>query len=382
MKHRTLAIIAALFLAVCVPRGLVQTPTKGLQQHVLSLAPVKMGHKWGYINIEGKMVIATQFDFARDFYEGLAAVEVGDKWGYIDRSGKMVIAPQNGFGYRFSDGRARAWVLAEKKWGFIDKTGKMVIAPQFAQAFEFVDGLAYVSDKSWKWAFIDPAGTAVTPFQFADEDRYASRFSEGVAAVGIGPVLDDRWGYIDRTGKFMIAARFNRALPFSENLARVVVGKQWGYVDHTGKMVIAMPSNYDYESLGYFHDGRALVDLDVHDGKTLKQVRGYIDTNGKMVIAPQFENVSDRDGDDADFSWDCYYVGNFSEGLAAVTLGDKWGYVDKDGRMVIATLFDDARDFAAGLAAVKLDKKWGFIDKSGKVIIAPQFDMQQCGFIN
>jgi len=36
-----------------------------------------------------------------DFSESLAAVKIGDKWGYIDTTGKLVIQPQydmvNGF---------------------------------------------------------------------------------------------------------------------------------------------------------------------------------------------------------------------------------------------------------------------------------------------
>jgi hypothetical protein len=35
--------------------------------------------------------------------------------------------------------------------------------------------------------------------------------------------------------------------------------------------------------------------------------------------------------------------------------------------------YEDARDFSEGLAAVRLDRKWGYIDASGKVVIAPRF---------
>ncbi len=381
MKHTRLAIVVALFLSVCValcvPSGLAQTrsaqtPGKASQPQALLLAAVKVGDKWGYINTKGKMVITPQFDFAHDFYEGLAGVKIGDKWGYIDKAGKMVIAPESGFGLAFSEGRARVYV--DKKWGFIDKTGKMVIAPQYDQAFDFAGGLAFVANEKWKWGYIDPAGTMVIPQQFEDEDRYSSRFSEQLAAVG----LDDKWGYIDKTGKFVIAAQFYSALPFSEHLARVKGDNKWGYIDHSGKMVISLP-NDQYEQLGYFHEQRALADVYVGD-KHESGLRGYIDMTGKMVVAPQFKPVDDRDMDNSDFSWNCYYVGNFSEGLVAVKLGEQWGYIDATGKMVITPQFDDAREFSHGFAAVKIGKKWGFINKTGQMVIAPQFDMQQCGF--
>jgi hypothetical protein len=70
-----------------------------------------------------------------------------------------------------------------------------------------------------------------------------------------------------------------------------------------------------------------------------------------MVIAPQF-----------DLSY------GFSEGLAAVRVGKKDGYIDKTGRMVIKPKFDVASDFSGGLARVLVDGKHWYIDKSGKYI--------------
>ena len=44
------------------------------------------------------------------------------------------------------------------------------------------------------------------------------------------------------------------------------------------------------------------------------------------------------------------------------------------GKLVILAQFDEAHSFSQGLAAVKVGSKWGFIDKSGKFVIQPQFD--------
>ena len=65
----------------------------------------------------------------------------------------------------------------------------------------------------------------------------AFSFSEGVAAVWIGP----GWGYIDKTGKIAIQPLFTFAHAFSEGLAVVQMGFQWGYIDKTGNMVINLP---------------------------------------------------------------------------------------------------------------------------------------------
>ena len=88
---------------------------------------------------------------------------------------------------------------------------------------------------------------------------------------------------------------------------------------------------------------------------------GYIDRSGQMVIPPQFASADP-----------------FSEGLAAVQLdsaGNKGGYIDKSGKMVISGQeFSMARRFSGGLAAAQgKNDKYGYIDKTGKFVIPPQF---------
>mgnify|MGYP000456301726 FL=1 len=76
-----------------------------------------------------------------------------------------------------------------------------------------------------------------------------------------------------------------------------------------------------------------------------------------IVISPQFDDALP-----------------FADGLAAVKVGSKWGFIDKSGKQVISPQFDDPWYFADGLAPVKVGSKWGFIDKSGKQVISPQFE--------
>lgn len=58
---------------------------------------------------------------------------------------------------------------------------------------------------------------------------------------------------------------------------------------------------------------------------------------------------------------------------AAVKKDGKWGFVDKEGKVIISPQYEEARSFSYGYAAVKKDGKWGFIDTSGKICIEPQF---------
>jgi serine/threonine protein kinase len=88
---------------------------------------------------------------------------------------------------------------------------------------------------------------------------------------------------------------------------------------------------------------------------------GYIDQTGRVVIQPQFDNA-----------W------NFSKGMAVIKIGNKYGFIDKKGELVIPPQFDNAWDFSEDMAKVKIDNKCGYIGKSGRLIIQPQFHEFTC----
>jgi hypothetical protein len=64
----------------------------------------------------------------------------------------------------------------------------------------------------------------------------------------------------------------------------------------------------------------------------------------------------------------------FSEGLAAVKVGDKYGYSDAAGAVVIEAPYPTTKAFSEGLAfegGVLSLGEWGFIDKTGTLVIGP-----------
>ncbi len=54
--------------------------------------------------------------------------------------------------------------------------------------------------------------------------------------------------------------------------------------------------------------------------------------------------------------------------------GDKWGFCDRDKRIVIDCVYDEVAFFSEGLAAVNFNSKFGYIDNVGKLVILPSFE--------
>jgi hypothetical protein len=56
-----------------------------------------------------------------------------------------------------------------------------------------------------------------------------------------------------------------------------------------------------------------------------------------------------------------------------VKVGEKYGYIDKTGALVIPAKLDRAMKFSEGLAPARADKLHGYIDRSGAWAIPPRF---------
>ncbi|MGA9996394.1 MAG: WG repeat-containing protein [Pyrinomonadaceae bacterium] len=224
--------------------------------------------------------------------------------------------------------------------GFIDKTGKLVIGldqlPKGTKAVgEFHEGRAVI----------------YLPKEAGDEEINA----------------DHKAGYIDETGKVVIAPRYELARDFSEGLAYVEAKEFRGFIDREGKAVINIGPLADDLDEGT----GGIQAKDFHEGLAAVRAHGewgYIDRSGKLVIKRQYRFADD-----------------FSEGLAGVEVDSKYGFINQKGEMVIQPRFEPRKDrqhgrltvgtsrFSEGLACVKLDSFYGFINKKGEFQIQPQF---------
>ena len=151
---------------------------------------------------------------------------------------------------------------------------------------------------------------------------------------------NEKYGFIDKSGKFVIEPQFEFANDFCDGLARVQINEKFGFIDKSGKFVIEPKFDWIDFSLS---KGLVRVKID--------EKWGYIDKSGKFVIEPQFEFADD-----------------FSEGLAIVTINDEYGFIDKSGKFVIEPQFEYASKFSDGISRVENNGKEFKIDTNGNVV--------------
>ena len=113
----------------------------------------------------------------------------------------------------------------------------------------------------------------------------------------------------------------------------------------------------------------------------------YVDVNGNKV----FPNLSKPwENNTTIYATEKIKTRPLCDGLAAFAVpdknGQKWGFRDAQGKVVVPAKYKEVRDFSNGLAAIASNEsgniKWGFIDKSGKEVIPPKFSIEPSRFDN
>lgn len=162
----------------------------------------------------------------------------------------------------------------------------------------------------------------------------------------------EKYGYINKEGNTVIPYKFKKASNFIPESNRAIV-VDWnglvGVIDTKGNYVIQpkyqsiLPSN---ENLWPYQE---------------RFRWGFLDDNGNIVIPAQYNNVS-----------------KFSLGLAPFSKDKKSGYIDRHNNVVIPAIFDfnGAWPFLQKMqvAVVKIEGKFGAIDKNGKIVVPTEYD--------
>lgn len=225
--------------------GKVIAPLKGVEEidrqkcpEKLFLAKFTNGNS-GYVDYQGKVVIAPRFTFAKPFANGYAKI------GFRDKARRMHL-------------------------GFVDKTGKIVFDKQCSVIY---------GDAADKLILHDNNGFALVDFASSKEIARLPKncvdvapFSEGLSAItlepsGVAPKFEQpseraTISFINEAGKIVIPARpawvFNSHPKFSSGLTPIKTGDNHfslqGYMDKTGQIKIQP----QYFEAGEFVNGRAL----------------------------------------------------------------------------------------------------------------------------
>ncbi|MBO7364355.1 MAG: WG repeat-containing protein, partial [Lachnospiraceae bacterium] len=254
--------------------------------------------------------------------------------------------------------------------GAVDTDGKLAVPCRYrAEEDQTEEGLAAglilvrkYDDRGIPagYGYADTDLNEVTPCVY----QYIEGFEDGYAVVSV--LQEDgasKEGVISLKGETVIPAVYHEIQRCRDGLVRAVRYEDsaytYGLLDaSSGAAVIPV----SYEGIGDgFYDG--LVWFGKQEG--YEERYGYLDRENRVVIPAQYTRIS-----------------AFSEGLAAVAVrgegGQVYGYIDTEGEVQIPFQYSHAESFRDGMAVVTVagdggEERYGVIDRKGHWVLEPSF---------
>lgn len=222
----------------------------------------------------------------------------------------------------------------------------VVLTEQFANKIRkydklgnFHDGFALVQ-RNGLWGYIDTKGDEVIPciYKGTEYGNYGFDFSEGMAVI-----IDKngKYGYINTKGEIVIKPQFQQAGSFSESVASVYLDGKLNFIDKDGKYIEALSNKFIWDfninrNLPQFKNGVCEVHIpakEPSEGVFADII--YIDKEGNQVEKPKESSKKDL------------YVRYYE--------GDKVGYKDSIGNIIVQAKYTTLGDFSCGVAVATLE---------------------------
>ena len=340
--------------------------------------------KVGVVDEHKRVVIPIEYDEIKRLSAKYYLIRKDDKCGVITQYGEFVFPPTvaaityNSAGFTLTDEdgdsvtveedfsydsnlrRIAAWMALYYEWGngFLlrsDSTAKAVPLDEFWTSGEFHDGLMPIWDKnSKKLGYLNTQGEWAIPISISIEKS----FNDDFAFHG---------GYLilNKDGAIIVYNKKGQIL--------------WS---HKNKTIDANYRVTNYFLSDYVEGGYAL--LCTQDGNKYKWK--YVSPTGKQLFPEAFGDKSYPNP----YGSANKYVRPMCDEMVAFpdfnTTEPRWGFFDKNGKVIARGKYAQVHDFQDGLAAVKMPEggenpnKWGFIDKTGKMVIPAKFSNEPCDF--
>jgi hypothetical protein len=302
-------------------------------------------------------------------------------WGFMDQNGKKIIAPQFSFVDFFSQGRAQ--VLKNDKYGFIDVFGNEVIPPQFRDAYDFKYNMCVVVTTEEKTGLMDLFGAWVVPPNYNDiiiinPNKVWVQANDGYQLLDVNTkkahqtifteITEFQNNYclvFEQEKKFIIDSKGNTLFSTDHSIEQfgdffiLDAEDSVAVIDGTGKIILPYS---DYEFGNY--NAKGLTAFLVNDKI------GYLNADMEIIIAPKFDVFP---------NWRMFANFNNSYAKAYNAKTKKYGLINESGQWIIQAKYNDISFLSEKIAV--LNKKWEYIDKNEKKLNLGSFDLAE-SFVN
>ncbi len=365
-------------------------------------------NKRGVIDADGKVVLQLTYDCIGNFNRGFAQISVGGKYGFVNTQGEIVIQPTL---TTVQEVENRGYIVSKEidgktLYGFVDTLLQVSIPYSYDELLVVSDG--FIAKKLGSKLLLDINGKTIYTFNY--NNVYLANQGKSLSSSIFVVENKSKFGITDYKGRIIIPLNHKEIISDSSGKYFIVTtGDNKSALIDSSKNILIQPGQY---IISYLSNDVYAIRNEAY-GENL-QIRLYNVRLKKYLNLKPYQDVSS----------------NFSDGLLAVLINKKVGYINENGDLIVEPIYDrdglnytymegeegyeggehytetnmstfynncsiinaskysiesqiwkSSYDFSDGLAVVKIGEKHGFINNKGQIVVPIIYDYAEA-FIN
>lgn len=334
---------------------------------------VQKDNKTGLINLEGKELLPCEYDEITTLIgtKNSLLLKQGDKYGLADDKGSVVIPVEYeeimAMGTDYQEGYI---IKKDGKYGVIGFDKQSILEPKYEEVKPVTGNNMYVVKEDGTLKLIQKSGETVLDKGF---NNITDIHEQNIVVENKG-----KYGILNTAGETKVEPTYEEIqYAFGTNYIVKRNGK-YGIVNTEGETKVE-PT---YNSLSYNKEAGILL------GSKDELDTDFINESFEVKLTGILAEMNTQKGymKVRTDKKDTYYNFKFEEKTAkdifttntlfVIEKDGKYGYEDKDGKVIVQPVYDEAQEQNNfGFAAVKKDGRWGCIDAKGTVVLEPKYNL-------
>ena len=337
---------------------------------------VQKNNKYGLINLEGKEILPCEYDEISAIIGNENSIKVSKdgKVGVVDNNGKKVIDIKYKNIEKLSDDYKNGYIVENDNnlYGTVDCANNTILESKYTEIKPVYENGMYIVKGTKGYNVVDKTGNIITKKEY--EDITDIKNSQIIVAE------NKKYGLINTSGEQIIPCNYDE-LKFINNENFIVKqNNKYGIIDASNKNVL----ENKYNTINYIKNADIIeasedgINSDILNNKLEKELTGIISEINvekgyfKIRIENEYKYYNFK------FEEKSYKDINSNNTIFLDKKNGKYGFVDKNGNVVVDYIYDDATEQNnLGFAAVNKDGKWGSIDKNGNVVATIENDLSE-----
>lgn len=313
----------------------------------LKLVRVFRDGKWGYINKQGIEVIPCRFEDSENFgADGYALVQFNGERFCIDTLGNRIEACNHVVQWRIS-----SWNIVNRGYvyGLANSQGMIVLPIIYDHIYKNSYENFYRISRNKLLGIANEKGEFLLPCEYEEIGQFWK--DKNIAVIR----RDTMYGVIDSNFKIIIPCAYE-LIQF--DLTGNLIFKKNGFFGLMDlKTNILIPALY--QQFNGFRQIMYTKDPNPYSLVMRDSLYGYINLKGKEVIPCKYKHLG-------------YEIHN---NRVFYQENNKYGFLDTTGKVVVAPVYDRVFDFIIDVTAVQKGEKWALINDKGKSVTEFIYDM-------